>query len=123
LYWGADKTLRAVVTISKHYSEGEGGYWYAYHSEWDKFLSEATQGLYVLGCVGRDEAYALPYEWIHSRVTHLNVTEREGKSHWHILLYPTQSGGLALRLNNGQNEPLDTFKIALVRSAGAGSRK
>ena len=33
----------------------------AYHSDWYKFLSDGTQGLYVLGCLGRDEAYALPY--------------------------------------------------------------
>jgi hypothetical protein len=88
----------------------------------NKFLSEATQGLYVLGCIGRDEAYALPYQWIHSRVKYLNVTEREGKSHWHILLYPTSSGGLvALRLNNGQNESLDNFKLALSHSSAANS--
>jgi hypothetical protein len=36
LYWSADKTLHAVVTISKQYSEGEGGYWYAYHSDWEQ---------------------------------------------------------------------------------------
>jgi hypothetical protein len=121
LYWSPDKTLRVVVTISKQYLEGEGGYWYAYHSDWDKFLSEATQGLYVLGCIGRDEAYALPYQWMHSRVKHLSVTEREEKSHWHILLYPTPSGGLSLRLNNGQNESLDDFKIALGRPSVASS--
>jgi hypothetical protein len=119
LYWSADKAVRAVVTISKQYSDG--GYWYAYHSDWDKFLSEASQGLYVLGCIGREEAYALPFQWIHSRVRNLNVTEREGKSHWHILLYPTETGGLALRLNTGQNEPLDAFKISLGRSSVASS--
>jgi hypothetical protein len=117
LYWSADKTLRAAVTISKQYAEGEGSYWYAYHSEWDKFLGEAAQGLYVLGCIGRDEAFALPYQWIHSRVQHLNVSEREGKSHWHVLLYPTPTGALALRLNNGQNETLDAFRVALARSS------
>jgi hypothetical protein len=58
LYWSADKLLRAAVTVSKHY--GESGYWYAYHDTWDKFLSEGKQGLYVLGCVGRDEALVIP---------------------------------------------------------------
>jgi hypothetical protein len=54
------QALRAVVTISKQYLE-DGGYWHAYHSGRDKFLSEASQGLYVLGCIGRDEAYAIPF--------------------------------------------------------------
>jgi hypothetical protein len=122
LYWSADKALRAVVTISKQYLE-DGGYWYAYHSDWDKFLSEANQGFYVLGCIGRDEAYALPFQWIHSRVQYLNATAREGKSHWHILLDPTEGVGLALRLNNGKNEPLDGFKIALGQHSVASSAK
>jgi hypothetical protein len=115
LYWNTDKTVRAAVTISKHYLEGEGGYWYAYHSDWDTFLGEAIRGLYILGCIGREEAYALPYQWIHARLKNLSVTEREGKSHWHVLLYPTVSGELALRLTNGQNESLDDFKIVLSR--------
>jgi len=121
LYWSADKTLRVAVTISKQY--GDGGYWYAYHSDWDSFLGEASQGLYVLGCIGRDEAYMLPYQWIHSRIGYLNVTEREDNAHFHILLYPTTSGSVALRLNNGQNEPLDKFKLALSRSSVVSSAK
>jgi hypothetical protein len=111
LYWSADKSLRAVVTVSKQY--GESGYWYAYHSPWDVFLSEGRQGLYVLGCVGRSEAFAIPYEWIHARVEFLNVTEREDGRHWHVLLYPTDNGQLVLRLKNGKNESLDGFKLGL----------
>jgi hypothetical protein len=114
LYWSADKSVRLVVTISKRYETGEGGYWYAYHSDWDTFLSEAAQGFSVLGCIGRKEAYALPYAWIHSRLKNLNHTEREGKSHWHIILNPDETGTLTLRLNNGQNEQLENFKIALA---------
>jgi hypothetical protein len=114
LYWSADKSVRLVVTISKRYETGEGGYWYAYHSDWDTFLSEAAQGFYVLGCIGRKEAYALPYAWIHSRLKNLNHTEREGKNHWHIILNPDETGTLTLRLNNGQNEQLEDFKIVLA---------
>jgi len=111
LYWSADKSLRVVVTISKRY--GESGYWYAYHSPWDVFLREGKQGFFVLGCVGRSEAFAIPYEWIHSRVASLNVTEREGGKHWHILLYPSTNGQLVLRLKNGKDESLEPFRLAL----------
>jgi hypothetical protein len=79
------------------------------------FSARRVRGFTSLGCIGRDEAYALPFQWIHSRVKYLSVTEREGKSYWHILLNSTEAGGLALRLNNGQNESLDGFKIALGR--------
>jgi hypothetical protein len=115
LYWSADKSLRVVVTVSKEYLTGDGGYWYAYHSDWHTFLSEAAQGFYVLGCIGRKEAYALPYKWIHSRLKNLNITEREGKSHWHIILNPDEAGTLTLRLKSGQNELLEDFKIVLAK--------
>jgi hypothetical protein len=111
LYWSADKSIRVVVTVSKRY--GESGYWYAYHLPWDVFLSEGQAGLYVLGCVGRNESFAIPYEWIHARVESLNFTEREDGKHWHILLYPTDDGQFVLRLKNGKSESLDGFKLAL----------
>ena len=47
LYWTANKEFRVAVTISKRYEGGD--YWYAYHSDWDEFLGQATTGLYVLG--------------------------------------------------------------------------
>jgi hypothetical protein len=114
LYWSTDKSVRAAVTISKRY--GDSGYWFAYHSNWDKFLVEAKQGFFVLGCLGRSETFALPFEWIHSRRENLNLTERQGESHWHILLYPTDDGQLVLRLKNGQNESLAQFRVVLSQS-------
>jgi len=113
LYWSPAENVRAVVTVSKQYAQ-DGGYWFAYHSDWDQFLAEAARGTYILGCIGRDEMYALPFEWIHLRLQHLSATEREGKRHWHILLYPTEVGNLVLRLNNGKNEPLEEFKIPFI---------
>jgi hypothetical protein len=114
LYWSADKSTRVVATVSKRY--GESGYWYAYHLPWDEFLSEGHPGLYVLGCVGRNEAFAIPYEWIHARVDSLNFTEREDGKHWHILLYPTDDGQLVLRFKSGKNESLDGFKLVLSQT-------
>jgi hypothetical protein len=117
LYWSADQSLRAAITISKQYEDG--GYWYAYQSDWDEFLSQATKGLYVLGCIGRDEAYALPFQWIHSRLDHLYSTEREGRSHWHIYLKPNEAGNLLFWLNNGQAEGIDVFRIQLAKNMNA----
>ena len=66
LYWSTDKSIRAAITISKQYEDG--GYWYAYPPDWDTFLSEGSKSFFVLGCVGRDEAFVVPFDWIHSRV-------------------------------------------------------
>lgn len=112
LYWNTDKSVRAVVTVSKQYGDS-GGYWYAYHESWDKFLAEAVQGFYVLGCIGRNEAYAVPFQWIHSKLEQLNATERESNKHWHILLDSADNARLVLRLNNGQSELLDQFSLSI----------
>jgi hypothetical protein len=70
LYWTADKSVRAAITISKEYASGN--FWYAYHPEWDNFLSEGSVGLFVLGCVGRNEAFAVPFDWIQTSVTQVD---------------------------------------------------
>ena len=116
LYWSADKSLRAAITVSKQYEDG--GFWYAYHSDWDEFLSNADEGFYVLGCIGRDEAYALPFEFIHSRLGALSVTaEAEGKSHWHTFLSRSDSGHLVFWMPNGQSTEVDRFKMKLEQSS------
>jgi hypothetical protein len=111
LYWSADKSVRAAVSISKLYEGGH--YWYAYHPDWDKFLAEASHGFYVLGCVGLDYAFAIPFDWIHSRLKYLHLTERDDGGHWHIFLYP-DDGNLMFRLQKpGRNESVEPFKIDL----------
>jgi hypothetical protein len=119
LYWSADKSLRIAATISKQYTDG--GYWYGYHDSWDKFLAEAVQGFYVLGCVGRDDAFAIPFEWIHSRREHLYMTGQGEDGWWQIVVCPTADGDMRLYLKTGQNESLAPFKIALSMTAGASS--
>jgi hypothetical protein len=111
LYWSADKSDRAAITISKQYKSG--GYWYAYHPAWDEFLGAASTGFLVLGCIGRSEAYAIPHTWIHARLKLLNTTETDGGGYWHLYLVPENNDRLQLWLVNGQREPLESFKLPL----------
>jgi hypothetical protein len=111
LYWSADKLTRSAITISKQYAKG--GFWYAYHPAWDEFLSSASVGLLVLGCIGRNEAYAIPRSWVHSKLKFLNTTEMKDETYWHLYLNPDGEGRLLLRLNTGQEESLESFKLGL----------
>jgi hypothetical protein len=113
LFWSADKAVRAAITISKTYPDGH--YWYAYHPDWDNFLGQGAAGLFVLGCVGRSEAFAIPYEWMHSKLEALNVSENKitKRKHYQISVYPTSNGQLRLRLNTGVDEPLEPFKMSV----------
>jgi hypothetical protein len=111
LFWSADKTVRAAIAVSKRYPDGH--YWYAYQADWDSFLGQGETGLFVLGCVGRAEAFAIPYMWMQSKLGTLNATENKTtkRKHYQISVYPKSNGQLCLRLNTGVDEPLESFKM------------
>jgi hypothetical protein len=115
MYWSTDderKNLRAVFAFSKQYEEkgGRRYYWYAYHDAWDQFLNEGQNGFYILGCIGRCEAYALPFHWIHAKKGDLYRSENEDKGYCHVFLYSTEKG-MALWLKDGGLIPVDEFRI------------
>jgi hypothetical protein len=115
LYWSADRTVRVVCSVSKLHPRGT--YWYAYHPHWDRFLSEGQRGFYVLGCIGKGEAYALPFAWIHEKLDGLYVTERdEGKMYWHVYLEETSSGQMTFRdFKHGNRLPVEQFRVSLSK--------
>ncbi len=117
LYWSVDKSVRAAVTISKLYDNG--GFWYAHHPPWETFLSKGTTGLLVLGRIGRDEAYAIPYAWIHAKLGYLYITERKDTKYWHLVLQPDSDQRLLLRLKNGESESLEAFRFPFSSPAAA----
>jgi hypothetical protein len=117
LYWSSDKLTRAAITISKQYKDGD--YWYAYHPDWDTFLSEGTNSLFVLGCVGRDEAFVIPLNWIRSRLNLFYITKRDDRMYWHISLWPTNKGNMALHVKDGGVESVEQFKLALTKAQRA----
>jgi hypothetical protein len=116
LFWNADHTIRGAVTISKRYvRKGGPSYWYAYHPQWRDFLNEAQRGYLVLGCMDRDEAFAVPAEKLHLVLSSLNTTEKEdGSLYWHLHLYEDSSGALFLTLPKQKDSlQLSPFRIAL----------
>jgi len=112
LYWSTDSVhkIRIACTISKRYPKG--GYWYAYHPEWDKFLGEGENGYYVLGCVDRNFAYALPLSWIRKHLPELSVTKRDEVHYWHVILGDDDDGHLAPKVT-GNKYSLSDFAIML----------
>jgi len=91
----ADSKLRACVSISKRYDREYQPYWYAYHPAWDDFLRDAEKGLFVLGCMDRDDAFAIPQSIFAQLLPKLNQTIREdGKSYWHVVITTLDDGML-----------------------------
>jgi hypothetical protein len=116
LYWDAEHTYRVVCTVSKRYTKkGTTPYWYAYHQAWDEFLAEGEVGLFVLGCLGLAEAYAIPIDVMRQHLSQLNTTVTpEGKRYWHVKLLEPRPGKYALQLPNvGSRLSLDGYRVSL----------
>jgi hypothetical protein len=92
LYWDASHRVRAACSISKRYEGRSYPYWYAYHPQWDEFLTEGQASFFVLGCMDLDFAFAIPQAALRPHLDSLNTTTtQEGHTYWHIHL--TEKGG------------------------------
>jgi hypothetical protein len=117
LFWSPDKELRVCCAVSKRY-EVKGDYqpyWYAYHPKWDSFLAEGSDGFFILSCMDRDEAFAVPYSWISANRKNLNMTERGERSYWHVPVTTLESGDLAINMSKiGSKAALKPFRFFLA---------
>src|SRR5581483_6572540 len=86
LFWSPDKELRVCCAVSKRYEADYQPYWYAYHPKWDEFLGEGKEGYFILSCMDRDDAFAIPYSWIQKNKVYLNKTDKGYRSYWHVAL-------------------------------------
>lgn len=112
-YESDDETTRVVVAVSKRYPHAAQAYWYAYHPYWQTFLEGTKNGLFVMACLDKQEAYAIPIEVLTPLLPKLNKTEKEDRSYWHIVLQD-DSAGTALRLTRfGEVIPLTQYAIQL----------
>lgn len=117
-YGDAQNRVRAVVAISKRYSDrGTWPYWYAHHPVWQAFIEGAEKGFYLLGCMDREECFALPSKLILDLTQYLNTTTRKdtGRMHWHLHLVERR-GGLALLLPKS-NDVFDVMPYHIVLPA------
>ncbi len=114
LFWSADKELRVCCAVSKRYENDYQPYWYAYHPKWDAFLSEAKDGYFILACMDRAEAFAVPYLWLSAHKQNLNMTDNGERSYWHIAITTLQGGALAINTSKiGIKTPLEPYRFSL----------
>ena len=119
LFWNADHTIRVAVTISKRYArKGGPSYWYAYHPQWRDFLDEAQRAYVILGCMDRNEAFAIPADTLHPVLGSLNTTEKEdGSLCWNLHSYEDPLGAVSLTLPKEKGSlQLSPFRIPLLKA-------
>jgi len=114
LFWSPNKELRVCCAVSKRYEGDYQPYWYAYHPKWDNFLAEAEDGYFVLSCMDRNEAFAVPYSWLAANKKNLNMTENGDRSYWHVPVTTLDNGGLAINTSKvGSKTPLGPYIFSL----------
>ena len=102
-----------TCAVSKRYKRDYQPYWYALHPKWLDFIRSVAEGYFVLGCMDRNEAYALPLAFIEENLDALNTTEKGGKKYWHVAL-TMDKGSLALNLSSiGKKIDLARYAVKL----------
>ena len=120
LFWSPDKELRVCCAVSKRYEGDYQPYWYAFHPNWDQFLAEGKESYFILSCMDRDEAFAVPYSWLASNKKNLNMTDRGERSYWHVALTTLNDGGLAINVSKiGQKMALEPYQFGFKKAARA----
>lgn len=116
LFWSPDKELRVCCAVSKRYDSDYQPYWYAYHPKWDEFLAEGKESYFIISCMDRDEAFAVPYSWIENNKKNMNMTDRGDRSCWHVPVTTLETGKLAINTSKvGIKAALEAYRYALKR--------
>lgn len=110
MYWSVDRTARIACTISKRYEDGPG-YWYAFHPKWQSFLAEDNRSLVVLGCMGRDDSFALPLEFLERWLNSMNTTGEGDKMYWHLHLNEAANGDIYLVIPRRENISVMQYQV------------
>jgi hypothetical protein len=114
LYWSPDKKLRVCCVVSKKYERDNQIYWYAYYPKWDDFLAEGEESYFILSCMDREEAFAVPFPWLLNNKKDFNITERDGRSYWHVALTTMGAGKLGINLSKkGSKASLEQYRFKL----------
>jgi hypothetical protein len=120
LFWSPDKTLRVCCAVSKRYEGDYQPYWYAYHPKWDEFLAEGKEGFFIISCMDRDEAFAVPYSWVQKNKKNLNMTERGDRPYWHVPVTTVDGGKLAINMSKvGSKAALEPYRFEFKKAVGA----
>lgn len=117
LFWSPDKELRVCCAVSKKYDRDNQIYWYAYYPKWDDFLAEGKESYFILSCMDRDEAFAVPFSWLLKNKKDFNITERDGRSYWHVALTTLGTDKLGINLSKkGSKAPLEPYRFKFQTS-------
>lgn len=84
-----DEDLALLCAISKEYSRGRIGYWFAFHPGQKDTLSLYPTALIAFGCGSERRILVFPFEIFVNWLPQMNRTELEERFYWHVHLKRT----------------------------------
>jgi hypothetical protein len=85
-YWSSDREFRVACSVSKRYAPPGDPYWFGYQEKWRDFIRQSKVGLFVLGCMDLDIAFAIPASVMETKLDDLGTTVRPKAKWWHIVV-------------------------------------
>ncbi|MDO8973825.1 hypothetical protein [Reyranella sp.] len=107
-----DGAIHVTCAVSKRYPRDYQPYWYALHPKWLSFLRSAQSGYFILSCMDRVDAFAIPVSDLEALLPKLNQTKSGDKEYWHIAL-TTENDSLKLNLSKADERiALESYKFS-----------
>jgi hypothetical protein len=111
-YSTPDNSTSIICSISKSYKRhGYVGYWFAFHPHQQEFLNKSEEGYVALGCGSEQTILLIALVDFESWLTDMNITERDDRFYWHVLVHQSD-GKLFLQRKKGK-ENIEVTKYLL----------
>ncbi len=79
--------VAVTCAVSKRYETDSKAYWFALHPAWLNFIKSAKSGYFLLACMDKSDAFAVPVAVVESLLPKLGTTtKKNGDQYWHIVL-------------------------------------
>ena len=113
LFSSSNGEVKIAIAVSKRYKKNTWSqYWYAYLPAHRTFLAGANTTYMIFGCLDLNTAFAIPSKIMSELIPNLNLTEKDGRIHYHIHI-KDEAGNFSMNLKNQKNLDLTSYKFDL----------
>lgn len=111
VYISEDEKIGIAISVSKKYTQGDRPkYWFAYRTIYSEKTENCTKRYIAYACENEENILLLPIDLIEENKHKLNHTEKEGKIHWHIVIFKNDDGTFVWQHSNPTLTEIDVTK-------------
>lgn len=107
-----DDSAVVICSVSKEYNDSaKSGYWFAFHPHQKETLENSKFGYVALGCGSPERVFLIPIATFVNWLPGMNMTEKEGRSYWHVQISGDNGDYLLIRKQGQSKINLNEFLI------------